>query len=288
MADQEEPHSLASTFPNPPPFWKDFTPEKISRIEELCGRARGHDGEGGETPPARIAGVPEDLINLQPPAEPKDGRWRVFGDHYMVGYICPAVNTRRGLTSISKLDDKLPTLEEQGITNLALTHPARTATDVDNGDNPTGTVTYSYTNHDHALELKRLVKSLLVNFLELVGTLGSNPSHAADKVEDLRTLLINTHHALNEYRPHQARESAAELMQDHLDRIRGETAAVRSQVENTRKVLRGLADLSVPEVPPGVFEGLVREDGDRAEEEWNRAARERDAEVWAATDALLA
>ncbi|KFH43983.1 Mediator of RNA polymerase II transcription subunit-like protein [Hapsidospora chrysogenum ATCC 11550] len=269
MADQEEPHSLASTFPNPPPFWKDFTPENIARIEELRSRAQGHDGDGGETPPARIPGVPEDLTNLQPPAEPKDGRWRVFGDHYM-------------------LDDKLPTLEEQGITNLALTHPARTATNVDVGDNSTGTGTGTYTHHDHALELKRLVKSLLLNFLELVGTLASNPAHAADKVEDLRTLLINTHHALNEYRPHQARESAAEMMQYHLDRIRGETAAVRAQVENTRKVLRGLADLSVPEVPPGVFEGLVLEDGDRTEEEWNRAARERDAEVWAATDALLA
>jgi mediator of RNA polymerase II transcription subunit 7 len=287
MADQQEPHSLASTFPNPPPFWKDFTPENIARIEELRSRAKGHDGDGGETPPVRIPDVPEDLINLQPPAEPKDGQWRVFGDHYMVGYICLVMNTRCMLT-ISQLDDKLPTLEEQGITNLALTHPPRTATDVDNSDNSTGTAAAAYTHHDHALELKRLVKSLLLNFLELVGTLASNPSHAADKVEDMRTLLINTHHALNEYRPHQARESAAEMMQDHLDRIRGETAAVRAQVENTRKVLQGLADLSVPEVPAGVFEGLVQEEGDRTEEEWNRAARQRDEEVWAATDALLA
>lgn len=79
MADQPEPHSLASTFPNPPLFWKDFTPDKVARIEEL--RAR----HGGDAQTVRLPDVPEDLINLQPPAEPADGRWRVFGDQYMVG-----------------------------------------------------------------------------------------------------------------------------------------------------------------------------------------------------------
>ena len=82
MAEQQEPHSLASTFPNPPPFWKDFTPDNIARIEEL---RKAYGKQHGNETPARIPGVPEDLINLQPPAEPIDGRWRVFGDHYTVG-----------------------------------------------------------------------------------------------------------------------------------------------------------------------------------------------------------
>jgi mediator of RNA polymerase II transcription subunit 7 len=104
MADQQDPHSLASTFPNPPSFWRDFTAEKIARIETLRqayatekqldkANAVGAtttegDGAAAATPalllPARIPGVPDDLALLQPPPEPADGRWRVFGDQYMV------------------------------------------------------------------------------------------------------------------------------------------------------------------------------------------------------------
>lgn len=90
MAEQQEPHSLASTFPNPPDFWKAFTPDRIARIEEL---RRAHaadeymDAEGADAD-VRIANLPEDLIALQPPPEPADGRWRVFGDQYMVRIAC--------------------------------------------------------------------------------------------------------------------------------------------------------------------------------------------------------
>lgn len=87
MADQEQ-LSLASTFPNPPPFWKDFTPDKVEQIEEL--RTAYVDKNGGEPETElepltlRVPDVPEHLVNLQPPPEPADGRWRVFGDQYMV------------------------------------------------------------------------------------------------------------------------------------------------------------------------------------------------------------
>lgn len=123
MEEPEEPHSLASTFPNPPPFWKDFTPDRLARLNDLC-RAEGvdtgtavsaappvasdepapqHETElepersdakardvvlEGSTRrvdgPVRLPNVPRDLVNLQPPAEPADGRWRVFGDQYQV------------------------------------------------------------------------------------------------------------------------------------------------------------------------------------------------------------
>lgn len=87
MDEQQEPHSLASTFPNPPDFWKAFTPDKIARIEELRrahAADEGSDVEGADIEVVRIANLPEDLIALQPPPEPADGRWRVFGDQYMV------------------------------------------------------------------------------------------------------------------------------------------------------------------------------------------------------------
>lgn len=80
MADQQEPHSLASTFPNPPPFWKDFTPDRVTQFE---GLRTAHTVDASASV-VRVPGVPEHLINLQPPPEPVDGRWRVFGDQYMV------------------------------------------------------------------------------------------------------------------------------------------------------------------------------------------------------------
>ena len=124
-----------------------------------------------------------------------------------------------------QLDDKLPTLEDQGITNLPST---------------TAPPTKDAKHYDRAFELKRLAKSLLLNFLELAGTLSIAPTDAAAKIADLRTIFINIHHILNEYRPHQARESAIELMQDHLDRTRRETVAIRTQVDKARRVLEGL------------------------------------------------
>ncbi|KAM5342794.1 hypothetical protein ACJ41O_013760 [Fusarium nematophilum] len=245
MAEQQEPHSLASTFPNPPPFWKDFTPDKIARIEEL--KTAHINQHGGDALTVRVPDLAEDLINLQPPLEPADGRWRVFGDHYM-------------------LDDKLPTLEEQGIDSL----PSTTHSDSKDAK-----------HFDRAFELKRLAKSLLLNFLELSGTLSQNPAHAEAKVQDLRTLFINFHHILNEYRPHQARESVIALMQEHLDRTRTETMAIRTQVDKARRVLDGLGSLSVPDVPKPLGQKEDRED-------WEALKEQRETDVWAATDSMFA
>lgn len=83
MAEQQqEAHSLSSMFPNPPPFWQEFTTDKTARVQEL--RASHIAEHGGEPLTVRVPDVPTDLVNLQPPAEPADGRWRVFGDQYMV------------------------------------------------------------------------------------------------------------------------------------------------------------------------------------------------------------
>ncbi|EGX97053.1 Mediator complex, subunit Med7 [Cordyceps militaris CM01] len=216
IMEEQEAVSLSSTFPNPPPFWRDFTPDKIARYEQVRAEHDEDDNEKntngeGYRPPTRINNLPEELTYLQPPAEPTDGRWRVFGDQYM-------------------LNDQLPTLEEQGIANL----PASGQSSAKDAK-----------HYDRAFELKRLSKSLLLNFLELTGALARSPTHAEAKVQDLRTLFINLHHILNEYRPHQARESAIEMMQDHLDRTRTETLAIRTQVDKAKRLLEGLGSLSL-------------------------------------------
>ncbi|KAG6030827.1 hypothetical protein E4U41_007755 [Claviceps citrina] len=245
MADQEA-HSLASTFPNPPPFWKDFTPDRVARVEDLRSAFAGDSSASV----VRVPGLPEELAHLQPPSEPADGRWRVFGDQYM-------------------LDDKLPTLQDQGITDLPNLDGLPASKDAK--------------HYDRAFQLKKLAKSLLLNFLELAGTLSHRPSAAEPKIQDLRTLFINVHHILNEYRPHQARESAIALMQSHLDKTRSETVAIRTQVDKARRVLEGLGSL-----PVGGAGGEPLGGGRSVEPEEELLRRRRERELWAAVDAEFA
>ncbi|XP_067852046.1 mediator of RNA polymerase II transcription subunit 7 [Heptranchias perlo] len=87
---------------------------------------------------------------------------------------------------------------------------------------------------DHKKELKKLNMSILVNFLDLLDILIKSPGSIKreEKLEDLKLLFVHMHHLINEYRPHQARETlrvmmevqkrqrleTAERFQKHLDR----------------------------------------------------------------------
>lgn len=90
-------------------------------------------------------------------------------------------------------------------------------------------------NFDRRRELRKLNHSLLVNFLDLLDLLVRCPESGrrAEKVEDLSLLFIHIHHLLNEFRPHQARETLRVMMelqkrqrheisqrfQKHLDKV---------------------------------------------------------------------
>jgi mediator of RNA polymerase II transcription subunit 7 len=154
------------------------------------------------------------------------------------------------------MNDPLPSLEEQGIQQL-YTPPLTPTSNNGNGKHT-----------DRALILKRIAKSLLLNFLELVGIMSVNPeqvclssSHPSfslycvkltgkqyqEKIQDLRTLFINFHHLLNEYRPHQARESLIQMMQNQLDRSRAETQGIREMKEKVEGILEGLSQAKLAE-----------------------------------------
>lgn len=88
-------------------------------------------------------------------------------------------------------------------------------------------------------------------------------------------------------------------MQDHLDRTRTETAAIRTQVDKARKVLEGLGSLDLSSFKmQGEEEGGSSVEGDAAkvavattsqteEEKREAAALEREAAAWATADALI-
>ncbi|KAI0405079.1 mediator complex, subunit Med7 [Xylaria palmicola] len=208
----EEQQQVASTWPPPPPFWKAFTPDNIAHIEELRREAAEHAGTQ-DASKVCLDDLPRALRPLQPPPEPEDGEWRVFGNRY-------------------KLEDELPQLEDGEIRRL---FPKAEDRDQDGK------------HFDRAMILKRLAKSLLLNFLELTGLLATSPEAAEEKVTDIRDLFINFHHLINEYRPHQARESLISMMQSQLDRARAETNAIRDAKDKAERVLEGLSSLTIDE-----------------------------------------
>ncbi|KAI1074202.1 MED7-domain-containing protein [Whalleya microplaca] len=224
---------VSSTWPPPPPFWQDFTPENLARIDEL--RKQQAEREGVDDPTkVHIPDLPRELRNLQPPREPEDGEWRVFGDKY-------------------QLVDELPRLEDQQIQRL---FPNPEERDQDGK------------HFDRALILKRLAKSLLLNFLELTGLLATNPQEAEDKITDMRDILINIHHLINEYRPHQARESLIAMMQAQLDHTRAETNAIRDAKDKADRIMEGLGSLKVED-------GLTHDIVPQKKDTWSH-----DIEMW--------
>ncbi|CAK7229046.1 Mediator of RNA polymerase II transcription subunit 7 [Sporothrix curviconia] len=212
MASQDDPSAVAP-YPQPPSYlWSQFTDENEAAITELRDK---HEAETGEpcTPGTIVPDVPDALAALQPPELPPNGRWRVFGQMY-------------------SLSNQLPSLEEQGVVRLGAPIPPDSAE-----------------KDAHArkvFELKKLTKSLLLNFLELAGILAINPRDAADKLADLQTVFFNMHQHINEWRPHQTREALISMLQAQLERTRNETRALHEVTDSVRKTLVGLADVEDP------------------------------------------
>ncbi|KAI1501390.1 mediator complex, subunit Med7 [Biscogniauxia marginata] len=235
---EEEQPQVSSTWPPPPPFWQAFTPENVARIDDLRREKAEQEGLSEEDASAqsatvRLEGLPRELRNLQPPPEPAGGEWRVFGDKY-------------------QLVDELPRLEDMQIRRL---FPNPEERDQDGK------------HFDRATILKRLAKSLLLNFLELTGLLATNPSAAEEKITDLRDLFINFHHLINEYRPHQARESLISMMQAQLDRTRAETNAIRDAKDKAERILEGLGSLKIEDLA-GVAASEAKNPWAEAREMW--------------------
>lgn len=70
-------------------------------------------------------------------------------------------------------------------------------------------------NYDHKRELKKLNHSILINFLDLLDILIRAPDSPkrTEKLDDLNLLFIHMHHLINEFRPHQARETLRMMME---------------------------------------------------------------------------
>ncbi|XP_044018652.1 mediator of RNA polymerase II transcription subunit 7 [Aphidius gifuensis] len=98
-----------------------------------------------------------------------------------------------------------------------------------------------YPQHfDRRRELKKLNHSLLVNFLDLIDLLVQCPDspRRGEKVEDLSLLFIHIHHLLNEFRPHQARETLRVMMELQKRQRVETTLRFQKHLEKVQEILQ--------------------------------------------------
>jgi len=74
------------------------------------------------------------------------------------------------------------------------------------------------TTMNHKEAMKKVNHSIVYNFMELLTALVANPREYGyiDKVEDLKQLFVNMHLLINSFRPHQARETVASILEEQL------------------------------------------------------------------------
>lgn len=202
----ESSNEIAALYPPAPPYLKFFTQENLEKIEEYKKTKQKN---------SEVASDNEDEIHCEldfliPPPIPKSGHYRAFG-------------------SVWQIKDHLPSLESLGMTQLYKVPIEGNAT------------SYQYKIN----ELHKLLKSLLLNFLELVGILSINPEKFPEKVENIRTILVNIHHLLNEYRPHQSRESLIMLLEEQLEYKKQEIENIKEVCAEVREKLQKMNDIYI-------------------------------------------
>ena len=243
MADQQQP--LKAPFPPPPPFYKHFTKANLSQSRQIRKEAStshqtsDNDAERSK-PDTDILSLPPELCYLIPPQLPAEGEWTSFAQ------------------SLS-LSEPETTLASSGIEQL---YPNTTSAKL----NP-------------QLHLLSLSRSLLTTFLALVGILSQNPTLYTEKVEDLQTICYNMHDLINQYRPHQARESLVLGMEERIQKLREEVRRIQEGREKVRKVMQGLRE-------GGEMEVKREEDGNEGEKVNGKEVRWkfRQREMWGAIE----
>ncbi len=236
------PSAISAAFPAPPPFYKSFTPQNLDRLHELIELSNPedsdppqHDGGLSHKPAANLLSLPPELRCLIPPPPPPEGRYRSFGDIHDVSLPCPSFSS--GLKP-QHLKTSTSVFEPNRLQQL-------------NPNPPSGTTSPS------PARLLHLTRQILLTFLSLVNRLATIPATYAPKWDELRALFEEAHAVINEYRPHQARETLILMMEEQIERCRSEGSAGREGAERVRKVLEEMGRMD------GVGKELLRGEGER-------------------------
>ncbi|CAG8685816.1 20967_t:CDS:2, partial [Gigaspora rosea] len=97
-----------------------------------------------------------------------------------------------------------------------------------------------YPKGEIASELKKLNNSVVFNFVELLDILVKDPDRGPDKCEQIKLLLINMKFLLNEYRPHQARETLQLIMKEQIEQRKLATKEIQKRCNELTQTLANL------------------------------------------------
>merc|ERR1719273_1702950 len=103
---------------------------------------------------------------------------------------------------------------------------------------------YSTKDIDRKKELRKLNHSILVNFLDLIDILIKSPESTKreEKIEDINLLFIHMHHLINEFRPHQARETLRVMLMVQKRKRTNFTEKFREQLEKVKVIIQEAVD----------------------------------------------
>eukprot|EP00731_Ephydatia_muelleri_P029355 Em0020g999a len=98
--------------------------------------------------------------------------------------------------------------------------------------------------YDRKTELKKLNRSILICFLELLDILIENPASPDrnQKIQDISVLFINMHHLINEYRPHQAEETLRVIMERQKKQREDIIFQVQRAIEKAKHIGKDCSD----------------------------------------------
>ena len=86
--------------------------------------------------------------------------------------------------------------------------------------------------------------SVLVNFLDLIDILIKTPESPKrdEKIEDINLLFIHMHHLINEFRPHQARETLRVMLMVQKRKRTQFTGKFKEQLEKVESIIQEAID----------------------------------------------
>lgn len=252
---------IKALYPAPPPFYKNFTKQNVTELKRLRKEA-GIPPAGPYVHPQATSDQPTntqqkdlDLLSLPPELR------------YLIPPLPPATGTTTAFGAPVSLHPTDPTLADHGITQLYPSHPSI-------AKNPQP-------------QLLALARSLLTKYLHLLGVLSVNPEQYEQCTQDLETIVYNLHDLINRYRPHQARETLILMMEERVERLRGEIRGIEEGEKRAGELLGGFERDSEGLGEEGrVGEGGQEERGKEKGSEMEREARQRDA--WVALEQEMA
>ena len=284
MAEEGPPLNY---FPDPPPFFKHFTTENLNRLRDIEKEATNGaevlsdvTNVSSKLSTEQILALPTELRYLIPPPPPnEDESFHVFGE--------PAKSSgTNNFTQMMEFVSK--TLGEQFVLsdwNYTQLYPSTAPISPISAPEAASTSNTTEGNFDRQRYLNRFNRSIIIEYLSLLGIVALNPTseHKDRKLKHILTLVCNMHALINEYRPHQARETLISIMEEQVRKKKSEVQGVRSMREKVERVLEGFGK-AVNGEAEGEKEEQKSEEGVRAADSRRREAQ---TGIWDAMDEIL-